>query len=70
MRAVAARASAAPAPRRAARTVKAARNVRVQSSAAYGASGTSFYTTTEKQRSWIPSTRSSTPSAVTPRFAP
>ena len=49
MRAVAARASAAPAPRRAARTVKAARNVRVQSGDAYGASGTSFYTTTEKQ---------------------
>ena len=52
MRAVAARASAAPAPRRAARTVKAARNVRVQSGDAYGASGTSFYTTTEKQESY------------------
>lgn len=46
---------AAAAPRRAARSVKAsrvARDVRMAGGDAYGASGTSFYTTTEKQESY------------------
>ena len=54
---LAVRASAGAAPRRAAAKaskapVRAARDVRVQSGDAYGASGTSFYTTTEKQESY------------------
>ena len=52
---VAVRAAAAPSARRAARSVKAtrvARDVRMADGDAYGASGTSFYTTTEKQESY------------------
>ena len=50
---IAVRASAGAAPRRAARSVKATRVARdVRMNGEYGASGTSFYTTTEKQESY------------------